>query len=294
MIHPMKPVKPRASKAAKRQAALGVVTKVLRLRIKDKHAAHLLAQSREVNQVWNYSQDLALQVLRRENRFMSAFDSGAKLNARNHPHLLKPLPGQSEHRSVELRLGQRHGGRADCVGAGPHEAACIESARCAPHTKSIVHQQLDASGPGVGKQVPMMGLRGTKHQHDVGKQAIGACSHVYGQPQQVHADHRSSSRIQAAHSLVAALGQVMAMVVAPRRSSIRMSAPSWCVERAGELTETGTNSPTLIGRAAAPSRSSRRQRCTTLALMPCDSATLATDTPGAAHCLSTQALSCAL
>jgi hypothetical protein len=51
MIHPMKPVKPRASKAAKRQAALGVVTKVLRLRIKDKHAAHLLAQSREVNQV---------------------------------------------------------------------------------------------------------------------------------------------------------------------------------------------------------------------------------------------------
>lgn len=73
----MKPVKPRASKSAKRQAALGVVTKVLRLRIKDKHAAHLLAQSREVNQVWNYSQDLALQVLRRENRFMSAFDMAA-------------------------------------------------------------------------------------------------------------------------------------------------------------------------------------------------------------------------
>jgi hypothetical protein len=26
----------------------------------------------------------------------------------------------------------------------------------------------------------MMGLRGTKHQHDVSKQAIGAGSHVHG------------------------------------------------------------------------------------------------------------------
>lgn len=70
----MKSVKTRTSKSTKRQANFGVVTKVLRLRIKDKHATHLLAQSREVNQVWNYSQDLALQVLQREHRFMSAFD----------------------------------------------------------------------------------------------------------------------------------------------------------------------------------------------------------------------------
>lgn len=73
----MKPVKARPSKSANRQAALGVTTRVLRLRIKDKHAAHLLAQSREVNQVWNYSQDLALKVLARENRFMSAYDMAA-------------------------------------------------------------------------------------------------------------------------------------------------------------------------------------------------------------------------
>ncbi len=70
----MKPVKTRLSKSAQRQAALGVTTKVLRLRIKDKHATYLLAQSREVNMVWNYSQDLALQVLQREHRFMSAYD----------------------------------------------------------------------------------------------------------------------------------------------------------------------------------------------------------------------------
>ncbi len=62
------------SKSAKRQAALGVVTRVLHLRIKDKHAKHLLEQSKEVNQVWNYSQDLALKVLEREHRFISAFD----------------------------------------------------------------------------------------------------------------------------------------------------------------------------------------------------------------------------
>ena len=73
----MNPVKTRHSKSAKRQEALGVTTKVLRLRIKDKHAAHLLAQSREVNQVWNYSQDLALKVLAREHRFMSAYDMAA-------------------------------------------------------------------------------------------------------------------------------------------------------------------------------------------------------------------------
>ncbi len=73
----MKSVKTRPSKSAQRQTALGVTTKVLRLRIKDKHAAHLLAQSREVNQVWNYSQDLALKVLAREHRFISAYDMAA-------------------------------------------------------------------------------------------------------------------------------------------------------------------------------------------------------------------------
>lgn len=73
----MKTVKSKHSKSAKRQAALGVVTKVLRLRIKDKHASFLLAQSREVNMVWNYSQDLALQHLRRTGQFMSAYDMAA-------------------------------------------------------------------------------------------------------------------------------------------------------------------------------------------------------------------------
>lgn len=73
----MKSSKSDTSKSHNRQQRLSVMTRVLRLRIKDKHAGHLLEQSREVNQVWNYSQDLALQVLAREHRFMSAYDMAA-------------------------------------------------------------------------------------------------------------------------------------------------------------------------------------------------------------------------
>jgi putative transposase len=51
-----------------------VTTRVLRLRIKDEHSNFLLEQSREVKQVWNFSQDLSLKVLEREHRFMSAYD----------------------------------------------------------------------------------------------------------------------------------------------------------------------------------------------------------------------------
>lgn len=66
-----KPLKPdvakkaRTSKSALCQAALGVTTRVLHVRVKDKHAGLLLAQ------------DLSLKVLARERRFMSAFDMAA-------------------------------------------------------------------------------------------------------------------------------------------------------------------------------------------------------------------------
>jgi len=49
-------------------------TRVLRLRLKDKHAVVLRQMSRDVNFVWNYSQDLALKVFERERRVLSAFD----------------------------------------------------------------------------------------------------------------------------------------------------------------------------------------------------------------------------
>lgn len=64
----------RPSKSAKRQSALGLMTRVLRLRIKDKHASHLLEQSREVNQVWNYCNEISQQILQRERRFCTGYD----------------------------------------------------------------------------------------------------------------------------------------------------------------------------------------------------------------------------
>ena len=42
--------------------------------IKDKHAKHLLEQSREVNQVWNYCQETSLKILARERRFCTGYD----------------------------------------------------------------------------------------------------------------------------------------------------------------------------------------------------------------------------
>ena len=65
------------SKSAQRQQTLGVVTKVLRLRIKDKHASLLLAQSREVNQVWNFCNETSQKILARERRFCTGYDLDA-------------------------------------------------------------------------------------------------------------------------------------------------------------------------------------------------------------------------
>ncbi|MDY7537889.1 transposase [Undibacterium sp. 5I1] len=49
-------------------------TRVLRLRIKDKHAAVLRDRAMWANQVWNYCNDLQQQVWRREKRLLSGYD----------------------------------------------------------------------------------------------------------------------------------------------------------------------------------------------------------------------------
>ena len=49
-------------------------TRVLRLRLKDKHARALREHAYWVNQVWNYCNDLSFKVLKREHRFLSGFD----------------------------------------------------------------------------------------------------------------------------------------------------------------------------------------------------------------------------
>src|SRR5216683_5318911 len=49
-------------------------TKVLRLRLKDKHAKFLGDLAREVNFVWNYCNDLQITMFNRERRFLSGYD----------------------------------------------------------------------------------------------------------------------------------------------------------------------------------------------------------------------------
>jgi putative transposase len=51
-----------------------VVTRILRLRLKDKHASALREKAFWVNQVWNYCNDLSHKVLQRERKYLSAGD----------------------------------------------------------------------------------------------------------------------------------------------------------------------------------------------------------------------------
>ena len=121
--------------------------------------------------------------------------------------------------------------------------------------------------------------------HDAGEQTLGARAHVHGadrQPQGVDANHHNSSRIHAAHSLAAALGQVMAMVVMPRRSSIRMSLDDNGVLCYASFS--ATNSPVLrpsAGDCCAAVAPALRHLRTRFAFSPCAIATAATDGPAA-------------
>ena len=55
-------------------ASADQVVRVLRLRLKDKHAKPLTEKSYWTNQVWNYCNNLSFQVWQRERRFMSGYD----------------------------------------------------------------------------------------------------------------------------------------------------------------------------------------------------------------------------
>src|ERR1700693_5286204 len=51
-----------------------ITVRVLRLRVKDKHAAWLCGLAREVNTVFNYCNELSVKVFEQERRFLSGFD----------------------------------------------------------------------------------------------------------------------------------------------------------------------------------------------------------------------------
>jgi len=56
------------------RAQQGLVSRVLHLRIKDKHANKLIELAREVNMVWNYVNDLSIRIFERERRFTQRSD----------------------------------------------------------------------------------------------------------------------------------------------------------------------------------------------------------------------------
>lgn len=111
-------------------------TKTLKLRIKDKHAKFLLAQSKEVNLCWNFVNDLSQQILKRENRFCSAYDlakytSGATkeglslhsqtIQAVNEEYVLR----RKQFRKAKLRW-RKSGGSQRSLGWIPFKASAIK------------------------------------------------------------------------------------------------------------------------------------------------------------------------
>jgi len=50
-----------------------LATRVLRFRLKDKHATQLRAMARDANLIWNYRNELSAKVFERERRFIGAY-----------------------------------------------------------------------------------------------------------------------------------------------------------------------------------------------------------------------------
>jgi hypothetical protein len=78
-------------------------TRVLRLRIKDKHAAALTAMACEVNFVWNYVNDLAFKVWLRERRFMSEYDIDAYTAGASSRRVKGRLEFALDHDSIDFK-----------------------------------------------------------------------------------------------------------------------------------------------------------------------------------------------
>jgi putative transposase len=117
--------------------------RVLRLRVKDKHAAWLCGLAREVNTVFNYCNDLSVKVFERERRFLSGFDFWPFLKGVTRGDCALHLPVQAvqeiaeeyarrrrQHRKVRLAWrglprGSRRGGARRSLGWIPFKVRTI-------------------------------------------------------------------------------------------------------------------------------------------------------------------------
>src|ERR1035438_578314 len=117
--------------------------RVLRLRVKDKHAPWLSALAREVNTVFNYCNELSVKVFERERRFLSGFDFWPFLEGVTRGECALHLPVQAvqeiaeeyarrrrQHRKVRLAWrglprGSRRGGARRSLGWIPFKVRTI-------------------------------------------------------------------------------------------------------------------------------------------------------------------------
>ena len=82
-------------------AASSFNTRVLRVRIKDRHAAWLSELAREVNTVWNYCNELQQRVFERERKFLSGFDFWPYLKGCTRGECALNLPSQTVQETAE-------------------------------------------------------------------------------------------------------------------------------------------------------------------------------------------------
>ena len=179
----------------------------------------------------------------------------------------------------------------------PDELALVQPPRGQPHADAVVHEHLHAVGSPVGEQVRVVRARGAEDVDHARQRRFGAGAHVQrldGQPHRVDADHRSSSRIQAALRL--SNGRLARTVVPLRwiststRTAVCSGAGAGGGGGGGGGSEgcAGIGSGTKAGLAtsrscALPSpgtSDSRTQRRSMLAFNPLASATAATEVFG--------------
>jgi len=227
-------------------------------------------------------------VTRATHRWLRQLRAGVKsLQHRDHASLAHALTRQSEHQGVELCAC--HTDTWSAI-TRPGEATLVQPPRGQPHADAVMHEHLQASGAGIGKEIRVVRPGRTEHRDDPRERSFGACAHVqrfHGQPDGLDSDHLSSSRIQAAHCAAAVPGHVTAIRVAPRCSSMRMSAGAAASTAAGSAS--GMKAATGAGSIWVDA--CRRHLCTTFALIPCARATLATEASGCAHSARTCAFS---
>ena len=115
--------------------------RVLRLRVKDKHAAWLCGLAREVNTVFNYCNELSVKVFERERRFLSGFDFWPFLKGATRGECALHLPVQAvqeiaeeyarrrrQHRKIRLAW-RKSGGARRSLGWIPFKVRTIRYRR---------------------------------------------------------------------------------------------------------------------------------------------------------------------